>query len=205
MSKVQSRQPHIGVLPLSWRKTKNKQRNTNHYSPTSHLKDDDDDDDDDNPTMSTATLVSKKAEILSMLEAVGKTLPDRKRVKGTERTVINLVPTGEIKIDGIKDTFVNNGQEIDTKKNNLADKKIVLIFGRYSHALTRNFLVPKMTMIYHYLTLARDDVEFLYVSLPDESQADFDKFASMQRKYYLLCSCSLLSLWICDYTRSPCS
>ena len=132
--------------------------------------------------MSSAILEQKQHEIQSMIEEVGKALPSYKRIKGHRKTQINLVPTGEIKIDGFKDTFVKG--PVDANNNNLENKKVVIIFGRYSHELTRNFLIPKMAMIYHYLTLARNDVEFLYVSLPDESQQDFDKFAAIQRKYY---------------------
>ena len=122
--------------------------------------------------------------IPDILERVGKALPDRKRVSGTQKTNVKMVPTGEIRVEAILDTYVNDGK-VNPNKNNLAGKKIVLLFGRQSHTLTRTFLVPKMALIYHHMTLpkgATDNIEFLYVSL-DETKAQFDNFTKSHRKY----------------------
>ena len=123
------------------------------------------------------------SNIPELLDRVGKALPDRKRVKATQKTNVKMVPTGEIRVEAMIDTYVNDGKEVDTTKNNLAGKKVVLIFGKQSHPLTRTFLVPKMALKYHHMTLpkgATDGIEFLYVSL-DANKAQFDSFTKTHR------------------------
>ena len=129
--------------------------------------------------MSSTTTTKTNAK--SLLAQVGTSLPNRKRIKATKGTPVNLEPTCMLKLTAYIDTYVE-GKVVDTSKNNLEGKKLVLIFGKESHPLTRTYYVPKLAMIYQKLTLQRDDVEFLYVSM-DPTKAEFDRFTKTHRKY----------------------
>ena len=115
----------------------------------------------------------------SLLEKVGKSLPDRQRIKATKGTVVNIEPTCSLKLTAYIDTYLDG--KVDKTTNNLQGKKVVLFFGKESHPLTRTFYTPKMAMLYQHLTMSRDDIEFLYVSL-DESKVEYDRFTKSHRK-----------------------
>jgi hypothetical protein len=113
---------------------------------------------------------------------IGQSLPDRKRVKGSRPTRINIEPTGMIKITHTLGTSLKG--KVDTTKNSLEGKKLVLFIGSESHALTRVFYKPKLAMMYDFMTKEDScDVEFLYVSL-DESKEAFDRFTATMRKFF---------------------
>lgn len=120
-----------------------------------------------------------------ILAQVGKALPNRLRVSGNRIQSIKLVPTGEIAVQTVVDSFTEQHSQAtkDETTDKLQDKQIVLIFGRSSHFLTQSFLIPKMALIYHHLTLKPNKpVEFLYVSLPDESQQGHERVVQSMRK-----------------------
>ena len=112
---------------------------------------------------------------------IGRSLPERQRIQGTSSMKVKIEPTGGITLNRILDTFLDG--KVDATKNNLEAKKVVLIFGEWSNPLTRTFYIPKLHSIYHYMTLQRDDVEFLFVSL-DGTEQDFNKMKSIMRKFY---------------------
>ena len=130
--------------------------------------------------MSTATTTTTRNSTRSLLAEVGKSLPNRERIKATKGTSVNIEPTGMLKLTAYIDTYLEG--KVFTAKNNLQGKKLVLIFGKESHPLTRTYYVPKLAMIYQNLTLQRDDIEFLYVSM-DPTKAEFDRFTKSHRKY----------------------
>ena len=76
-----------------------------------------------------------------------------------------------LKIAHTIDTFETIPGKADTSRNHLEPKKLVLFFGRKSHPLIRTFYMPKLAMMYHFITLQRADVEFNYISM-DVSQAE---------------------------------
>lgn len=147
-----------------------------------------DDDPQHNRRPYHTTHPTMQSEVLHLLEAVGKSLPDRERHKGAKPTTIKLLLTADIKVTGIVDTFVDKTtvtgeEELSHKKNTLAEKNVVLLFGRQSHYVTRSFLVPKMALVYSNLTRHnRSNVEFLYVSM-DETQVQYDTFTKIHRKF----------------------
>lgn len=115
------------------------------------------------------------SEVRLLLENIGKQLPDRKRVPATKLTRNKMEPQGTIYVAHKIDTYEE--LEVDTRKNNLAGKKLVLFFGKESHGLTRIFHVPKMAAIYQNLTTSRDDVEFLFVGLTEMSETEYNRFS----------------------------
>ena len=118
------------------------------------------------------------AEILAQ---VGKAMPNRQRISGSAMQSIKLVPTGEIVVNSVVDSFQE--QAIVSDRDNLQGKEVVLVFGKSSHFLTQNFLIPKMALIYHHLTVKEDSkVEFLYVSLPDETKQGHERAVKSIRK-----------------------
>ena len=121
--------------------------------------------------------MSSTAEILAK---IGKDLPDRTRVPAKTSTSIKMVPTGEIALVAAVDTFTDLKVKSGTDK--LAGKDIVLIFGRSTHQLTKTFLVPKLALIYHNMTNNTTNVEFLYVSVPEETKAGHDRVIKSHRK-----------------------
>mmetsp|Transcript_23209 Transcript_23209/g.32421 ORF Transcript_23209/g.32421 Transcript_23209/m.32421 type:complete len:129 (+) Transcript_23209:96-482(+) len=118
-----------------------------------------------------------------MLQHFGRTLPDRQRIKGDTETCIEIVPTpGCSKVCHVIDKFVAMDEDKNEQKvDRLEQKQLVLFIGKGDHHLTRNFQTPKLAMIYHFLTLKRDDVEFIYISL-DKTQEEFDSFTQSHRK-----------------------
>ena len=72
--------------------------------------------------------------------------------------------------------------EVDKSKNNLEGKKLVLLFGKESHPLTRLFMVPKLSVIYQNITLSDKDIEFLYVGLDGQTKQEYDRFAASMRE-----------------------
>jgi len=115
--------------------------------------------------------------LLEMLEHFGRSLPYRRRIKGDTETCIQIVPTPDSsKVCHVIDKFVPVEENNDEHKvDRLEQKQLVLFIGKGSHHITRDFQTPKLAMIYHFLTLKRDDVEFIYVSL-DKTQEEFDTF-----------------------------
>lgn len=116
-----------------------------------------------------------------LLETVGCDIPSPKRIKGTMSTSVKLVPTGENCMNVVLDSFQRSKEGVSTQSK-LAGKQLVLIFGCEKHTLFRTFLMPKMACIYHYITLRVPDIEFLYISLPEESKAEYDRFTKSHRK-----------------------
>ena len=112
---------------------------------------------------------------------IGRSLPERQRIQGTSKMKVKIEPTGGITLNRVLDTFLDG--KVDTTKNNLEGKKVVLFFGEWANPLTRTFYIPKLHAIYHYMTLERDDVEFLFVSL-DATEQDFNKMKSKMRKFH---------------------
>ena len=128
-----------------------------------------------------STTTNTKTTAKSLLTQVGTSLPNRERIKATKATTVNIEPTCSLKLTAYIDTYLE-GKVVDTSKNNLEGKKLVLIFGKEAHPLTRTYYVPKLAMIYQNLTLQRDDdVEFLYVSM-DPTKAEYDRFTKTHRK-----------------------
>ena len=91
-----------------------------------------------------------------------------------------MEPQGTIYVGHKIDTYEE--LEVDTKKDNLAGKQLVLFFGKESHGLTRTFHVPKMAAIYQNLTIGRDDVEFLFVGLTEMSETEYNRFTKTMSK-----------------------
>lgn len=129
----------------------------------------------------------------TILTNIGKNLPDRQRVKATKTVSIRMEPQGTIRVTHAIDTFLDG--KVDTSKNNLEGKKLVLLFGQESNYLTRAFLTPKMSAIYQHMTTSRDDVEFLFVGLEGQSKVEYERFAASMRKY-LFASVFGRNVWI---------
>jgi len=110
------------------------------------------------------------------LEQIGVNLPERERIKATKKTSVRMEPQGTIRVTHAIDKFVNG--KVDTSKDNLAGKKLVIFFAKESNYLSRSFLVPKMSVIYQQIIAERDDVEFLFVGLTEgQTKVEYDRFA----------------------------
>jgi hypothetical protein len=117
-----------------------------------------------------------------LLEIVGCGIPNvEKRIKGSMSTSVKLIPTGENCRNVVLDSF-QRSKKVDSTRNKLAGNRLVLIFGSEKHTLFRTFLKPKLACIYHYMTLKEPDIEFLYISLPEESMDEYDRFRKSHRK-----------------------
>ena len=122
---------------------------------------------------------STMSEVRSLLETIGKQLPDLKRIPSTKITSIKMEPQGTIRVAHKLDTYEALG--VDPRKDNLAGKQLVLFFGKESHGLTRTFHVPKMKAIYQNILIARNDIEFLFVGLTEMSETEYNRFSKTMR------------------------
>lgn len=113
--------------------------------------------------------------IKQTLEDIGYNLPERERIPATKTTSVRMEPQGTIRVTHAIDTFVDG--KVDKTKNNLAGKKLVLFFAKESNYLSREFLTPKMSVIYQYIKAERDDIEFLFVGLEDQTKWEYERFA----------------------------
>jgi len=132
------------------------------------------------------------ASVKWIITKIGRDLPDRERIPATKTTRVKMEPAGALWTTHGIDTYKVVG-EVDKSKNNLEGKKLVLLFGKESHPLTRLFMVPKLSVIYQNITLSDKDIEFLYVGLDGQTKQEYDRFAaSMCCCWIVSCLCALL-------------
>merc|ERR1712224_292841 len=117
------------------------------------------------------------ASVKWIITKIGRDLPDRERIPATKTTRVKMEPAGALWTTHGIDTYKVVG-EVDKSKNNLEGKKLVLLFGKESHPLTRLFMVPKLSVIYQNITLSDKDIEFLYVGLDGQTKQEYDRFAA---------------------------
>jgi len=121
------------------------------------------------------SAVSNSA-VSKILQDIGYKLPDKQRVKATKTTSVRMEPQGTIRVTHAIDKFVDG--KVDKSKDNLAGKKVVLFFAKEANYLSREFLVPKMSVIYQSMIAERKDIEFLFVGLSEgQSKVEYERFA----------------------------
>lgn len=140
-----------------------------------------------------------KALVKKTLEEIGFNLPERERIKATKTTSVRIEPQGALRVTHAIDTFVDG--EVMKWKNNLSGKKLVLFFAKESNYLSREFLTPKMSVIYQSIIAERDDVEFLFVGLmKGQTKVEYNRFAKRMRKLFVECSLRLLEFPFCIFS-----